>query len=201
VRPTHELFQTAAFGIARALSKAKNALEFDSDAAGKVSNDARLPLSHGQRRANRGSDRDAHRCALTRDVNQCRKMFLAIWRGDRDLATLGLDALLPTIVRRAKHVALNKPGDAGGKLFDFARRSGDLECETILQLPRDLAVHTAKLVDIGDDVFANLSPVAAFHGHAARRQIDCCAGALKATCEHVPTRQPQPDAFLLAPPF
>ena len=128
-------------------------------------------------------------------------MFLAICRRDRDLTTFGFDALLPTIVRCAKHLALNKPGNTGGKPFDFARRRHNLESETSLQLARDLAVHTAKLVNIGDDMLANLSPIAAFHSYAARRQIDCRARAFKAVRQHVPTRQPQLGAFLLAPPF
>ncbi|MGA2494473.1 MAG: hypothetical protein ABSF67_16265 [Roseiarcus sp.] len=150
-------------------------MKLDGDAAGEMSNDAGSSLSDSQRRTDGGRDRNVHRRALARDVNQCRDIFFAIRRRDNDLSVVGFDALLPTIVRRAKPVMLDEPGDPSSKLFDFARRRGDLERETTLKLARDLALHTAELVDIGDDVIANLPLIAAFDGYAARRQIDCRA--------------------------
>jgi len=143
VQPIHKHFQIAEFRIERTSPKAEQVLKFDGDAAGEMSNDAGPSLSNAHRRTDRGRDSNVHRRTITRDVKQCRNVFLAIRRRDNDLSFVGFDALLPAIVRHAKHVMLDKPGDPNSKFFDFARRGRNFECETILQLPRDFAFHTA----------------------------------------------------------
>jgi hypothetical protein len=117
------------------------------------------------------------------------------------LSIADFDALPSTIVRRAKRVMLDKPGDPSGELFDFALRRGDPKRETILKLARNHALDPAKLVDIGDDVIANAARIAALNGDATSRQIDRHAGALEAVREQASTRQHEFGAFQLATPF